>query len=652
MAPTPDTLCPGCFEAPAVVGACPRCRYDAGDERPPSALPPGTLLNDQFVVGRVLGKPGGFGITYLAFDRHLEATVALKEYLPRDLALRAGDGLTVIPQGTEEGELFRYGLGQFLTEARTLAKLDHPNIVRVRQFFEARGSAYLVMDYYRGLSLAEYLLGQPDRRLPEAKALALMQPVLDGLRSVHAEGFLHRDIKPQNIYLARLKGGGVRPILLDFGAARQAMADRSRSISVVISPGYAPFEQYHRRGQQGPASDIYSAAAVLYRMVTGETPPEATERMAGVTFKHAAAFGVSLPVSVAITNAMAMDPGTRPQSVEAFQETLVSTMAVTRGLPQSPSPVAAPSPQAPAPAAPDKPAREQPEPQFYRPIGPSAKPPHSQPPPPPAPVRRASIEPEMVRIPAGSFLMGSPEDEPGGLVSRLWRGPRGSKAGEPGRSANEGPQHLVQVPDFELGRTPVTFAQWDACVADGGCKHRPDDQGWGRSDRPVINVSWHDAQEFLAWLSRKTGKTHRLPSEAEWEYAARAGTTTAFSTGDCIHTDQANYNGTFDHNNCGAKTGVYLGKTQSVGSYPANPWGLLDMHGNVYEWTEDCWNDSYAGAPTDGSAVRHGNCSKRVVRGGSWFFYPGDLRSANRNWSGTGYRDVNLGFRVARTITP
>ncbi|MCG6861053.1 MAG: protein kinase [Chromatiaceae bacterium] len=156
-------------------------------------------------------------------------------------------------------------------EARTLARLDYPNIVRVRQFFEANGTAYLVMDYYEGISLAEHLekLGQ-NGRLSEDSAKRLVLPILDGLRTVHAKGFLHRDVKPQNIYLAHTDSGGVRPILLDFGAARQAMGERSRSLSVVVSAGYAPFEQYHRKGSQGPWTDICAAAAVLYRAVTGK----------------------------------------------------------------------------------------------------------------------------------------------------------------------------------------------------------------------------------------------------------------------------------------------------------------------------------------------------------------------------------------------
>ncbi|MBV5275198.1 MAG: SUMF1/EgtB/PvdO family nonheme iron enzyme [Lamprocystis purpurea] len=239
--------------------------------------------------------------------------------------------------------------------------------------------------------------------------------------------------------------------------------------------------------------------------------------------------------------------------------------------------------------------------------------------------------PAMVRIPGGTFLMGC-------------------QPGEAECTDAEKPAHRVSVPAFELGKTEVTFADWDACVADSGCRHKPEDQGWGRDDRPVINVSWDDAQTYVKWLSRKSGQAYRLPSEAEWEYAARAGTTTAFSTGNCIR--QANYNGDSDYANCGANTSVYLGKTQPVGSYPVNPWGLSDLHGNVWEWTQDCWNNNYRGAPSGGSAWTSGDCARRVLRGGSWGSFPWGLRSATRTDLDSGARYPHLGFRVARTLTP
>ena len=241
--------------------------------------------------------------------------------------------------------------------------------------------------------------------------------------------------------------------------------------------------------------------------------------------------------------------------------------------------------------------------------------------------------PEMVVVPAGSFLMGSPESE-----NR--------------RDEDEGPQHRVRIPKpFAVGRFEVTFAEWDACVADGGCNgYRPDDQGWGRGNRPVINVSWEHAKAYVRWLSRETEKSYRLLSEAEWEYVARAGTTTPFHTGRTITTDRANFDGNYTYN--GSAKGQYRKRTTSVGIFASNRFGLHDVHGNVWEWTEDCWNDSYAGAPDDGAPWTRGDCSRRVLRGGSWYSEPGSLRSANRGRNTSDDRSSSSGFRIARTLTP
>ena len=233
---------------------------------------------------------------------------------------------------------------------------------------------------------------------------------------------------------------------------------------------------------------------------------------------------------------------------------------------------------------------------------------------------------EMVVIPAGSFRMGCVSGE--------------------NCDDDELPVHEVTIPEaFEVSVYEVTFAQWDACVLGGGCGgYRPDDEGWGRGTRPVIHVSWEHAQAYVSWLSSQTGEAYRLLSESEWEYVARAGTSTAYSWGNSIGSNRANCDG------CGSQWDNT--ETAPVGSFPANMFGVHDMHGNVWEWVEDCWNGSYAGAPSDGSAWRSGECSVRVLRGGSWFGLPRDLRSADRVRDSTGNRHSEDGFRVARTLTP
>jgi formylglycine-generating enzyme required for sulfatase activity len=242
--------------------------------------------------------------------------------------------------------------------------------------------------------------------------------------------------------------------------------------------------------------------------------------------------------------------------------------------------------------------------------------------------------PEMVVVPAGSFVMGSPDDELG-------------------RGRNEGPQHKVTFAHrFAVGRFSVTFDEWDACVADGGCnRYLPSDQGWGRGRRPVINVSWNDVKTYLAWLSDKTGRTYRLPSEAEREYVARAGTTTPFWWGSTISATQANYKGIETYGNDGVR-GEFRNQSVPVDTFAPNPWGLYQMHGNVSEWTEDCSHDNYVDAPTDGSAWTAPNCNQRVRRGGSIGSPPSVLRAASRRSTPPAAAQPFLGFRVVRDLAP
>ncbi len=239
----------------------------------PDALPGGHRVQEYEFLS-VLGV-GGFGITYLAKDTLLNRKVAIKEYLPRDFAVRTADH-SVRPRSSPESENYTWGLERFLDEARTLAQLNHPGIIRVYKYFEAHGSGYIVMEYVEGETLSERL--RRENTLDESQLMAILNPLIEGLEQVHATGYLHRDITPKNILLR--KDGS--PVLIDFGSARQVLSVRSRSVTAVATAGYAPLEQYSTRGrQQGPWTDIYGLSAVAYRCITGIAPKDATERAQG-----------------------------------------------------------------------------------------------------------------------------------------------------------------------------------------------------------------------------------------------------------------------------------------------------------------------------------------------------------------------------------
>lgn len=265
--------------------------------------------------------------------------------------------------------------------------------------------------------------------------------------------------------------------------------------------------------------------------------------------------------------------------------------------------------------------------------------------------RDCAFCPEMVVVPPGTFTMGSPESEEF-------------------RAATEGPRHSVMIgAPFAVGVYEVTFAEWDACVRMGGCRYTPADRRWGRERRPVIHVSWEDAQAYVSWLSGLTGRRYRFLSEAEWEYVVRAGTVTARYWGEDV-SDLCRYaNGAGRGLTSFRLGGRYSGRLRSargraveapcddeyggtapVGSFAPNAFGLYDVLGNVSEWTQDCWNDSYSGDPADGRARESGDCGRRVLRGGSWFIGAWFLRSANRFRNVPDGRDAYYGFRVARTL--
>lgn len=340
-------LCYNCFqERETPEGACPYCGFDLAENREkyPVALPAGTVLNGRYIVGRVLGQ-GGFGVTYLALDTQLNARVAIKEFLPGEIATRIGTTVSVM-SGDKTTD-FTYGAERFQEEARTLAKfIGHPNIAGVSSYFNENDTSYFVMDYIEGISFKSYIANQGGK-VSVDEALNVMIPVLRALTAVHAEGFIHRDVTPDNIYIS--KDGNVK--LLDFGSARYSIGDKSKSLDVVLKVGYAPKEQYIRRGRQGPYTDVYSCAACFYAALTGYLPPESLERMDHDELIPVSQAGIDIPewLDRAILKGLAVQPEDRFQTAAEFLDAIENQLVVD--LPPQPGQAApAPVKQKPKPA--------------------------------------------------------------------------------------------------------------------------------------------------------------------------------------------------------------------------------------------------------------------------------------------------------------
>lgn len=329
-----ETLCMGCMMDKGTADACPHCGFLEPDPAPSRAhLPPRIVLRQRYLVGRVLGA-GGFGVTYLGWDQILALRVAIKEFLPHHLATRGVDGRAVQIHSGEQSVEFAYGLEQFLNEARRLARFaDHPGIAAVRDFFTANQTGYLVMNYLEGMTLQDYL-ARRGGRIPIAQALAILTPVMDTLREVHAAGLLHRDISPDNLFLPT----GKPTKLIDFGAARAALTERSGTLSVIIKPGYAPEEQYRVRGQQGPWTDVYALGATFYHALTGERPPPALDRLYQDTLPPLAALGAIVPSALepVLFKALAVRSEQRFQTVAEFQSALTTVMTASGIVAQTP----------------------------------------------------------------------------------------------------------------------------------------------------------------------------------------------------------------------------------------------------------------------------------------------------------------------------
>lgn len=312
--------CLGCMKEKAGQPVCKHCGFNETTAvNPLPCLPLGTKLHNQYVLGRMLGH-GGFGITYLAWDSKLDTPMAIKEYWPREHGQRATDGMSFSCYH-DSADLFAYGLNKFIEEAHHLARFgEHPGIVTVHNQFEANGLAYMVMQYVEGLDLTHYLQQQPNNRLSPDIAFNLMIPVLDGLRAMHQIDLLHRDISPDNIFVTKTR----RIILLDFGAAKDSFSNHSQSQIAIHRPGYSPIEQYQSKGEQGPWTDIYAAAATLYKLITGDTPPNAMDRLAEDRLQSPSQLGFTINPrqEAALLKGLEVRSPNRFQTVAEFQRAL------------------------------------------------------------------------------------------------------------------------------------------------------------------------------------------------------------------------------------------------------------------------------------------------------------------------------------------
>ncbi|EGK88777.1 serine/threonine protein kinase [Microcoleus vaginatus PCC 9802] len=593
------------------------------------------LLGDRYRAVKYISE-GGFGRTFKAVDEHrLDTICVIKQFLPQL------QGSAAIQKATE---LFK----QEAVRLRDLGK--HPQIPDLLAFFEQDKRFYLVQEFIDGEDLLKQL--QQQGKFSEKQIKQLLTELLPILDFVHKQNVIHRDIKPENII--RNNHGSL--VLIDFGVAKELSGTvLTRVATVTGTPGYAPPEQM--QGHVFPASDLYSLGVTCIRLLTeclleeknGTSVDELFDPMQMQWVWRNQAVSISNELGKVLDKMLLFPVGARYQSAAEVLQAL-NPVSV------SPTQKSAPPPQAkpvqPSPVVPTK---------ISAP--PQAKPFQPLPPVPPTQISAKSqpkasqlksftedlgngVNLEMIAIPGGTFTMGAPETEAQSFD-------------------NEKPQHRVTIKPFFMGKFAITQAQWKAVAKLPKIQYElnPDPFRFKGNNRPVEQVSWYNAVEFCARFSKNTGHNYRLPSEAEWEYACRAGTTTPFYFGQTITTDQVNYNGNYSYHN--SLKGKYREQTTDVGSFPANAFGLYDMHGNVYEWCADPWHDSYHGAPTDGSVwdensndhryknyldllVQSKNDNKaRLLRGGSWYSNPGYCRAAFRHWYQPSTRNNNIGFRVA-----
>ncbi len=582
----------------------------------------GNLLRNRFRVLKLLGE-GGFSRTYAAEDAdRLNAPCVIKQFFPQ---IQGTSERTKAAQLFKEEAFRLYELGE-----------NHQQIPRLLAYFEQGSCLNLVQEFIQGQTLLRELQQQA---FSEQQIWELLADLLPVLEFVHGHNVIHRDIKPENI-IRRQRDNKL--VLIDFGGAKQVtQTSIARQATVIYTIGYAPTEQM--AGFACQASDLYSLGVTCVRLLTqclprrdayGQIHDLLYDPMSGQWLwrEYLLQKGVNISDELGqiLDNLLKHLPKERYQTaVEVFQDLSSQKFAVAQPLldSQNESPTQPQNIKSAFPAihsfefdvvsvdAGGKEInRELGTAKFY------------------AEDLGNAISLEMVAIPGGNFLMGSSEDE---------------------GDADERPQHKVTIKPFFMGKFPITQTQWRSVAALPKVKQslNPNPSKFKGINRPVENISWHEAVEFCARLSQKTGRNYRLPSEAEWEYACRAGTTTSFHFGETITTEIANCSGS--DNYALEPKAKYRKETTPVGSFKvANAFGLYDMHGLVWEWCADPWHKNYDGAPKNGTVWElGGDNNRRVLRGGSWSFNSVLCRSASRSWNESDGGLRICGFRIVATYS-
>lgn len=590
------------------------------------------LLSDRFKILKPLDR-GGFGKIYLAEDTHNHH----QHCVVKQLAYQS-QGTWAIQRAEE----------LFTQEAQQLQQLgQNSQIPTLYAYFTEGANLYLAQEFVQGHTLLKEL--QQTGIFGEAKIRELLLNILPVLRDIHVQGVIHRDLKPENIMRRDADG---KLVLIDFGVSRRFTESMLTKTGTTLgSQGYAALEQM-QEGKSIPASDLFSLGVSCFQLMTNKVPYTFFLQYGYSWIGHWQQH-VQVPLSsqlrTILNKLLQNDLRQRYGSAAAVLADLQAQHII-----QMPSET--PKTLSQLSVAPTRLVTSQP---------------HNRPVPIPPqtvlstehPLLKAfqfevvtindrgeiskrrhheaeyfqenlgnGIKLDMIAIPGGRFMMGSPSQELH-------------------RDASEGPYHAVEIAPFFLGKFVVTQLQWRAVAALPKVSQdlHYDPSKFKGGSYPVEQVSWRDAIEFCARLTQKTGREYRLPSEAEWEYACRAGTVTPFSYGPTLTSQQGNYQGQFTYGN-GPK-GVYRESTTPVGHFSPNSFGIYDMHGNVYEWCLDCWHRNYEGAPVDGSPwMTTRESDPRVLRGGSWYNKPRYCRAANRNRYTPNNRVNDIGFRVAVTI--